>query len=68
MKTCNLFVLGFLTVILMVECSNEKSHNKVIPGESETVDTTRAALPIQYFTSGYADVNGIRMYYETYGK
>lgn len=49
-----------LLLILTTGCRNK-------PGTTKTTNTTMATDSLK-FKSGYADVNGLKMYYEVYGK
>jgi pimeloyl-ACP methyl ester carboxylesterase len=53
---------------MTMSCSQQKSHDQTASDKSETSDTIRTALPTRDFKSGYAEVNGIKMYYEIYGE
>ena len=50
-----------LSVLLFVSCNNENSKNK-----KENIMQTRTEDGAT-FKSGYSDVNGLKMYYETHG-
>src|SRR5688572_8540652 len=63
-----LYILSFFVVILMTQCSQNKNRDQVDKSKSETLDSARAVSATPEFKSGYADVNGIKMYYEIYGE
>lgn len=55
---------SLIAVLLMAACRQQPSHpdNTAVPAKDSTVKTD-----IKPAESGYADVNGLKMYYEVYG-
>jgi len=51
----------YLALLLFASCSNKKAEQPQNNMTSETTDTL-------HFTSGYSEVNGLKMYYEIYGE
>ena len=63
-----------LTALIIQSCNNSKD-NKIADNKSNAIDNisdkmqpTESKLINQDSISGYADVNGLKMYYEIYGK
>ena len=56
-----------IAIIVVVLASCQPSPDKEQNVSTETKDSV-ASQPIKPFETGYADVNGLKMYYEVYGK
>lgn len=54
----------FMVVLLMASCQQSPKEGEK---DSATVKDTTASQPVKPAESGYADVNGLKMYYEVYG-
>lgn len=56
--------LSLLIVLLMASCQQSPKEGEK---DSATTKDTDTARPVKPAESGYADVNGLKMYYEVYG-
>ncbi|MFT3677223.1 MAG: alpha/beta hydrolase [Chitinophagaceae bacterium] len=56
--------LSLLIVLLMASCQQSPKEGEKDSATTKDTDTTRPVKPAE---SGYADVNGLKMYYEVYG-
>ena len=59
-------VMGALTGSLLVSCAPSTPEEQ--PAAAQATTNTSARTPLAPVFSGYADVNGIKLYHEIYGQ